>query len=67
MKKYLLAQLLQVSAWVGVIIFIMAFIAPREYIAIAGIALILTDDKWLQEWVAKHAPGIQKWIDEATK
>lgn len=67
MKKYLLAQLAQVSAWIGIVIIVAAFIAPREYIAILGIALILTDDEALKGWVNKHAPGIAKWFEDLTK
>lgn len=67
MKKYLLAQLLQVSAWTGFAVIIAAFIAPRWFIILLGILLIFTDDEWLKSWVAKNAPGIAKWIDEQTK
>lgn len=58
---------MQVSAWLGVGLIIAAFIAPRAYIVILGVLLILTDDEWLKAWVAKHAPGIATWIDEQTK
>ncbi len=67
MKKYLIAQLSQVSAWIGVLVVIGAFIAPREYIAIFGIALILTHDEALKNWVARNAPGITKWFEDLTK
>ncbi len=67
MKKYLLTQLTQVSAWIGVFIIIGAFLAPREYIAIFGLLLILTDDEALKGWVAKHAPGMVKWFEDLTK
>jgi hypothetical protein len=66
MKKYLLAQLTQVSAWIGLIIIIAAFIAPREWIAVGGLALILTDDEALKGWVAKHAPWIAKKFEDWT-
>lgn len=67
MKKYLLTQLTQVSAWIGLTLILVAFIAPREYIALLGIALILTDDEALKTWVAKRSPWLAAKIEEITK
>lgn len=67
MKKYILAQLTQVSAWIGLLIIIAAFIAPRGYIVIFGVALILTDDEALKTWVAKRSPWLAAKIEEWTK
>lgn len=67
MRKYFYAQLMQVSAWIGIAVFVMAFVAPREYIAFLGVLLLLTDDNWLNGWVAKNAPGLKKWLEENTK
>jgi hypothetical protein len=64
MKKYLLAQLFQVSAWIGLALIISAFVAPRWVILTLGVLLILTDDEKLKGWVAKHAPGINAWLEE---
>lgn len=67
MKKWFLAQLTQVSAWIGAIIIVSAFIAPREYIAIFGILLIITDDEALKNWLAKRSPKLQAWLEGLTK
>lgn len=67
MKKYILSQLTQVSTWIGIVVFLAAFCAPREYIAFLGIALVLTHDEWLKNWVNKEAPWLAAKIDEWTK
>lgn len=67
MRKYLLSQLLQVSAWIGFGLILCAFVAPRWFIILLGALLILTDDEKLKGWVAKNAPGLSAWIDEKTK
>lgn len=64
MWKYLLGQLLQVSAWIGISLIICAFVAPRWFIILMGFLLILTDDAWLSSWVKKNAPGVAKWLEE---
>lgn len=66
MKKYILSQLTQVSAWIGILIVLGAFFAPRSYIVFFGIALALTDDAALKAWVAKRSPWIAKKLDEWT-
>lgn len=67
MKKYILSQLTQVSAWIGIALILMAFFAPRSYIVIAGALLILTDDEALKSWVAKRSPWLANKIEEWTK
>lgn len=64
MKKWFFLQLTEVSAWLGLIIILSAFFAPREYIAILGVVLIATDDEALKAWLAKRSPGIAKWFEE---
>ena len=67
MKKYLLAQLRQVSAWIGLLIILSAFFASRTTIVIFGALLILTDDEALKGWVSRLAPWLTAKIDEWTK
>lgn len=67
MKKWILLQLTEVSAWVGFIIIIATFIAPREYIAILGALLIIVDDDILKNWVAKISPKLAAKIEELSK
>lgn len=68
MQKYILGQLSQVSFWIGVVLVLIAFTAPRVYIVILGIALMLTDDAALKGWLAKRSPWlaakIQEWMND---
>ncbi len=64
MKKYLISQLTQVSAWIGVCVILAAFFAPRSVIVVLGVLLILTDDEWLRAFVTKSAPKVEKKINE---
>ena len=67
MKAYFLAQLSQVSAWIGLLIILSAFIASRTTIVVFGLLLILTDDEALKAWVARRAPWLVAKIEEWTK
>lgn len=67
MKKYLLAQLTQVSAWIGLLIMLGAFIAPGSWMFFFGLFLFLTDDEALKNWTTKHAPGLTKKFEEWTR
>lgn len=66
-KKYIISQLVEVTAWIGLILIFAAFFAPREYIAVFGVVLIALDDKALRDWVLKKAPGLAAKIEEWTK
>lgn len=65
MQKYLLSRLFESSTWIGVAIIIGAFIAPRWFIILLGVILIVSGDSWLKRWVAKVAPEIVKALDES--
>lgn len=67
MKKYIIAQLTQTTFWVGLILAIGAFIAPRSYLALFGVLLIALDDDIVKNFVDKHAPWLSAKIDELTK
>ena len=67
MKKYLLAQLSQVSAWIGFLIILSAFFASRTTILVFGVLLILTDDAALKGWVSRNAPWLTRKINEWTE
>lgn len=67
MKKYILAQLSQVSAWIGLLIILSAFFASRSTIALFGLILILTDDAALKGWVSRNAPWLARKINEWTE
>jgi hypothetical protein len=67
MKKYLLTQLSQVSAWIGLLVILSAFFASRTTIVVFGGLLILTDDEALKGWVSRNAPWLTNKIEEWTK
>jgi len=67
MKKYLISQLTQISAWIGLLLVVSAFLVPRSWILVFGILLIITDDEALKGWVAKRAPWLTKKIEEISE
>ncbi len=67
MKKYILKQITEVTAWIGLAIIIMAFMAPRHYIAIAGVLIIAGDQDAMQAWITKKSPWLATKIEEWTK
>ncbi|MHC5536865.1 hypothetical protein ACYOEI_01165 [Singulisphaera rosea] len=67
MKKYFLAQLSQVSAWIGFFFILSAFFASRPTILVFGGLLILTDDEALKGWVSRKAPWLVSKIEEWTQ
>ncbi len=67
MKKYLLGQLSQVSAWIGFALIISAFVAPRWLLVVFGVLLVITDDAKLKAWVSRNAPWVTAKLDEWTK
>lgn len=62
--KYILGQLLQVSAWIGIAVILCALFAPRWFIILLGTILFFTHDDKLKGWVSKNAPGISEWINK---
>lgn len=67
MKKYILSQLTQASVWIGLVIILSDFIAPRSYIMFLGIILTLTDDTVLKKWVSGASVWAAAKIEELTK
>lgn len=65
MKKWLIAQLTQLSAWIGFSMIVGAILhLPYWVFFSSGLALVLTNDTQLQALCAKIAPGLAKRIDE---
>lgn len=58
-KAWLINKLTQLSAWIGMLTIMSAFILPRSWIVGLGIVLIFTDDRKLQEKIAKWSPSIR--------
>jgi hypothetical protein len=67
MKKYIFNQLTQVSAWIGFLLVVCALVAPRGYLAILGVVLMLTHDDTLKNWVIAHAPWLQARYNDIEK
>ena len=59
-KNYIINQLTQISAWLGVAIIIAAIVAPVWVVVLFGVFLIMTDDKKLQDRFAKWSPSIKR-------
>lgn len=54
-KRYIINQMTELSAWIGAMVILSALFLPRSCIIFLGIALIVTDDNWLRERFAKGA------------
>lgn len=61
-KKYLLNQLTDVSAWIGLAVIVAALLLPRSFIVFLGILLILTNDEHLKSLVTKLAAEVKSKI-----
>lgn len=64
LKKYIISQLTQLSAWLGVGTIFSAIFLPRSFIIFLGVLMILTDDNHLKDKLSKWAPDLTKKIDE---
>lgn len=62
-KNYIINQLTQLSAWLGVGTIIAAACLPRTWIIFFGILMVVTDDHKLQEMFAKWSPSIKKALN----
>lgn len=67
LKMWLLAQLTQITAYIAVVFMFLAIFAPREYIFIIALLLLLTDDDWAMKAMKKIAPELTKKIEEWSK
>lgn len=64
LKKYIAAQLTQISAYLGVFMMVAAlFHLPYFWIFIAGLALLLTDDEWCQKKMSQWSPTLKKILE----
>jgi hypothetical protein len=62
-KKYIITQLTDVSAYIGLFIVLAAIFLPRSFIFIAGIALILTDDAWCRKKMEQWSPKLREILE----
>lgn len=63
MKKYIVNQLTQISSWIGLLLILTFFWMPREYLAFIGVALFLTHDEWLKNWIVSWSPWVKNILD----
>lgn len=64
MLKYLLSQLTQMSFWFGILVVVLALIAPTRDLVILGFIMIFMHDDAIKAFIAKHAPGLTAWIQK---
>lgn len=67
MKKWLLTNLHEISFYMGIAVILLAFFAPRHYIVVAGILMILVDDDAIKTRIEKWFPSLACKIEEWTK
>lgn len=60
--NYIINQLTQMSAWIGVGVILSAMFLPRSFIICFGIALIIIPDNKLQKKFAEWSPKVAKAI-----
>lgn len=60
LKKYIISQLTDLSAWIGAIIILSVCFLPDSVTICLGVFLILSSDKWLRERIAEWSPKIKE-------
>lgn len=63
-KAFIVNKLTQLSAWLGVIIMLGAFVFPRSWIILLGAVLVFTDDVKLQKFFSKWSPTIKEALEK---
>lgn len=64
MKNYLLKKLTQSTVWMGLLVIVAAFVLPRDYIAIMGLAFMVTDDSHINAIFTRFLPWVADICDE---
>lgn len=65
MKKYLINQLTQITAWVGLFLIIYYLLPlPSWLLLVGGITLIAVDDDIVKRGMAKVSPSLEKWLND---
>lgn len=65
MINWLKQQLTELSAWVGFLMIIGAYVFPKTLFVVIGILLIATDDTKAKEFFGKIGARLSKEIDDA--
>lgn len=64
MKSWLKQQLIETTAWAGLLMILAPFIFPWWLSVTIGILLIASDDQAVQAKIRTACPALSKWIDE---
>jgi len=67
MKKWLINQLTEPTAWLCFLFILSVIIMPDWFSILLAVAGILMDESAMKSWCAKVAPGIAAKIEEWTK
>jgi hypothetical protein len=62
-KRYIINQLTDLSAWIGVAIIISACFLPTSVTICLGLFLIFSSDGALKERIARWSPSIKKILE----
>lgn len=63
-KKYIINQLTDLSAWIGIAIIISAMFLSTTVTVCLGFFLIFTSDAALKEKIARWSPELRKFLEK---
>lgn len=66
-KKYIINQLTDLSAWIGVAIIASVVFLPDSITVGLGLFLIFSSDSYLKELITKHSPKIKEILEAKDK
>ncbi len=64
MKKFIISNLVEPTAWAGLVLCVCAFVMPRWFLFLLGVLIIAMDENAAKAWCAKRAPGITAKLNE---
>lgn len=67
MKKWLINQLTEPTAWAGATLIVSILFFPDWFSIMLCVILILMDEAAMKAWCARQAPGIAAKIEEWTR
>jgi len=63
-KKYIIGQLVNLSAWIGVAIIFSAMCLPDSITIGLGIFLIITPDEKLNQMIKEWSPKLKEYLEK---
>jgi hypothetical protein len=67
LKKWLLTQLTEPTAWICTAVIIAVLFFPDWFVILLAVVGILLDEAAMKSWCAKVAPGIAKRVEDLIK